>query len=409
MAPSAVLSSTPTRRHPLTSLSPSLPPSLPSPVFRRRTISTASTASTTSSSKESMSARPRWRASSLGHLDGRPTLARRAQGQVGLASPARRLTDAHESPLALSRREEARGEVEQKELDRLGLFGVKEGVGLDLKTEGDDGMLREEVGMVRRLLGEMGRRVELLEHTKVEANNNTSTLGGTEGSNSFVYSQARRPRSSLSSSDEELASVLDLSVGFTALRCNLEAIIGADREEELLEQVESIEDKLWGVERVVDQQKQRIVRLELNNEALLVQAERMVGRIKGLEEEREVSRAIIMSKERELQTLRSGASRVCEGLSLPSSPSRAWPLREGLEERRWWSNPLLEERRKSTEGTKKEEKVTSKEDKVEEEVDESEGEVAPVSCLLWSLLPLPLLRLLTGALSLLAGTVDSIP
>jgi len=250
---------------------------------------------------------------------------------------------------------------------------------------------------------------EQLEHTKVEANNNTSTLGGTEGSNSFVYSQARRPRSSLSSSDEELASVLDLSVGFTALRCNLEAIIGADREEELLEQVESIEDKLWGVERVVDQQKQRIVRLELNNEALLVQAERMVGRIKGLEEEREVSRAIIMSKERELQTLRSGASRVCEGLSLPSSPSRAWPLREGLEERRWWSNPLLEERRKSTEGPKKEEKVTSKEDKVEEEVDESEGEVAPVSCLLWSLLPLPLLRLLAGALSLLAGTVDSIP
>ena len=88
--------------------------------------------------------------------------------------------------------------MDQEELDRLGLLRVKEGVGLDLKTEGDDGMLREEVGMVRRLLGEMGRRVELLEHTKVEANNNTSTLGGTEGSNSFVYSQARRPRSSLS-------------------------------------------------------------------------------------------------------------------------------------------------------------------------------------------------------------------
>merc|ERR1719319_1736377 len=401
MAPWAVLSSTPTRRHPLTSLSPSSPPPSPAPCSGGGPSPPPPPPPPPPPSPPPPRA---WR----GPLPPPPRRAcRRGRG----GGRARWATWTGGPPWPGGRR--ARGAVEQKELDRLGLLGVKEGVGLDLKTEGDDGMLREEVGMVRRLLGEMGRRVELLEHTKVEANNNTSTLGGTEGSNSFVYSQARRPRSSLSSSDEELASVLDLSVGFTALRCNLEAIIGADREEELLEQVESIEDKLWGVERVVDQQKQRIVsmitRLELNNEALLVQAERMVGRIKGLEEEREVSRAIIMSKERELQTLRSGASRVCEGLSLPSSPSRAWPLREGLEERRWWSNPLLEERRKSTEGPKKEEKVTSKEDKVEEEVDESEGEVAPVSCLLWSLLPLPLLRLLAGALSLLAGTVDSIP
>ena len=169
---------------------------------------------------------------------------------------------------------------------------------------------------------------------------------GEETSDSFVYKQRKTKQTedcteTSSDSDEDYPDVVNISM-------SLNSILGSVGQQDvsLMQEVDTIEDKLEKFQSYLQEQKTEITRLELMKEALLMQNERWEGRScllfyfsstfdcrmlknqKRLEEEQSVTVKIIESKEQEIETLRSqlglgaGQGNVYAGLGLSLSMGR---------------------------------------------------------------------------------------